>query len=409
MKPTLIIKGFANCIYLYYSCLRNQFHFNREGLMAKNMTYVGVGVNYDAMDPFKRAAQKAGRETAHNIRRLNNGEFQEVEASRGESAYLIEAAKSYFAHVEEGLGTKNLVADAMYHLTGKSYYDHIAHDTVAMIVNDMITLGALPLSTAMHLAVGDSNWFADENRSRDLIAGWKKACNMARCTWGGGETPTLKGVVIPGTVVLSGSAMGLVKPKERLIRAGNIRHGDAIILIESSGIHANGLTMAQKIAEKLSEGYLTTLDDGRTYGETLLDPTHIYVGLVENCLNAGVDIHYAVNITGHGWRKLMRAPQPFTYVIEKLPRQLPIFNFLREHGPVSKEEAYGNFNMGVGFALFIPKSSEVRLYTVMRDLLRSPEIHFHAITAGYIERSPEKKVVIVPEQIAYRADTLAVR
>ena len=146
--------------------------------MAKNMTYVGVGVNYDAMDPFKRAAQKAGRETAHNIRRLNNGEFQEVEASRGESAYLIEAAKSYFAHVEEGLGTKNLVADAMYHLTGKSYYDHIAHDTVAMIVNDMITLGALPLSTAMHLAVGDSNWFADENRSRDLIAGWKKACNM---------------------------------------------------------------------------------------------------------------------------------------------------------------------------------------------------------------------------------------
>ncbi len=60
------------------------------------MTYAGVGVNYDAMDPFKRMAQLAGRETADNIRRLNNGEFQEVEMSRGESAYLIEAAKSYF-------------------------------------------------------------------------------------------------------------------------------------------------------------------------------------------------------------------------------------------------------------------------------------------------------------------------
>src|SRR3990167_6601336 len=297
MKPTLIIKGFANCIYLYYSCLRNQFHFNREGLMAKNMTYVGVGVNYDAMDPFKRAAQKAGRETAHNIRRLNNGEFQEVEASRGESAYLIEAAKSYFAHVEEGLGTKNLVADAMYQLTGKSYYDHIAQDTVAMIVNDMITLGALPLSVAMHLAVGDSNWFDDEKRCRDLVEGWKNACNLARCVWGGGETPTLKGVVVPEAIVLSGSAMGLVKPKERLITADNIQQGDVIVLIESSGIHANGLTMARKIADKLPDGYMTRLGDGRTYRETLLDPTHIYVALVEDCLNRGVSIHYAVNIT----------------------------------------------------------------------------------------------------------------
>ncbi len=121
------------------------------------MTYSGVGVDYDAMDPFKRMAQLAARETAGNITRLNDGEFREFEASRGESAYLIEAAKSYLAHVEEGLGTKNLVADAMYQLTGKSYYDQIAQDCVAMIVNDMITVGALPLSVAMHLAVGVSS------------------------------------------------------------------------------------------------------------------------------------------------------------------------------------------------------------------------------------------------------------
>ena len=85
-----------------------------------NMTYAGTGVNYDAMDLFKRMAQLAARETAGNIARLNGGEFREFEPSRGESVYLIEAAKSYFAHVEEGLGTKNLVADAMYALTGKS-------------------------------------------------------------------------------------------------------------------------------------------------------------------------------------------------------------------------------------------------------------------------------------------------
>ena len=367
------------------------------------MTYAGVGVDYDIMDPFKRMAQLAGRETALNITRLNDGEFCELEMSRGESAYLIEAAKSYFAHVEEGLGTKNLVADEMYRLTGKSYYDHIAQCTVAMIVNDMITLGALPLSVAMHLAVGDSGWFNDEKRCRDLVDGWKKACNLARCVWGGGETPTLKGVVMPEAVVLSGSAMGLVKPKGQLIIADNILSGDAIIIVESSGIHANGLTMARSIAEKLPNGYLSMLQDGRTYGETLLDPTHIYVALVEDCLNRGVDIHYAVNVTGHGWRKFMRAKQPFTYVIERLPKQLPIFDFLQRHGPVDDREAYGNFNMGAGFALYVP---EADVDTVLHI---APSLNFGALHAGYIERSDERRVIISPKNIEYLGSTLGVR
>lgn len=371
--------------------------------MVEKMTYAGVGVDYDAMDPFKRVAQLAGRETAANIIRLNNGEFHELEMSRGESAYLIEAAKSFFAHVEEGLGTKNLVADAMYRLTGKSYYDHIAQCAVAMIVNDMITLGALPLSVAMHLAVGDSEWFKDEKRCRDLVEGWKKACNLARCVWGGGETSTLKGVVVPEAVVLSGSAIGLIKPKERLITAENIQDGDAIILVESSGIHANDLTIARKIAEKLPEGYLTRLDDGRTYGETLLDPTHIYVGLIEDCLSRGINIHYTVNITGHGWRKLMRAPQSFMYVIQFLPKQLPIFDFLQKHGPVDDREAYGNFNMGAGSALYVSQWDAGKVREVAEHL------GLVALLAGHIERSAEKKVVIKPKNLEYLGSTLGVR
>lgn len=366
-----------------------------------SMTYAGTGVNYDAMDPFKRMAQLAARETAGNIRRLNDGEFREFEASRGESAYLIEAAKSYFAHVEEGLGTKNLVADAMYALTGKSYYDQIAQDTVAMIVNDLVTLGALPLSVAMHLAVGVSDWFNDEKRSGDLVRGWKNACNLARCTWGGGETPTLKGVVVPEAVVLSGSAIGIIKPKERLI-IGKVQHGDMIVIIESSGTHANGLTLARKIAEKLPHGYQTRLSDNRSYGETLLDPTHIYVGLVEDCLNRGVDIHYAVNITGHGWRKLMRATQPFTYMIDHLPKQLPIFDFLQKQGPVDDTEAYGNLNMGAGFALYVGEADAEKILEVARDL------GLGALVAGHIE-SGDKKVVIKPKGLEYAGETLAVR
>jgi len=368
--------------------------------MTEKMTYAGVGVDYEAMDPFKRLAQLAGRETATNILRLD---FSEVEMSRGESAYLMDAGDHFVAHVEEGLGTKNLVADAMYLLIGESYYDRIAQCTVAMIVNDMITLGALPLSVAMHLAVGASSWFSDENRCNDLIDGWKKACDLARCTWGGGETPTLKGIVHPDAVVLSGSAVGVVKPKSRLIDAANIRHGDAIVIISSSGIHANGLTLARKIAEKLPKGYLTKLSDGRTYGEALLDPTMIYVPLVEDCLNEGVDIHYAVNITGHGWRKLMRATQPFAYIIDHIPVPQPVFSVIQEYGPVDDQEAYANLNMGAGFALYVRESDVRKVLTIAHFLGMS------ASRAGTIESSKVKKVTINPLGIEYLGSALGVR
>jgi phosphoribosylformylglycinamidine cyclo-ligase len=367
----------------------------------KSMTYSGVGVDYDTMDPFKRMAQLAARETANQIQRFG---FREVAASRGESAYLIETANTYLAHVEEGLGTKNLVADAMFKLTGKSYYDQIAQDTVAMIVNDMVTLGALPLSVAMHLAVGTSGWFDDAQRCRDLVDGWQKACNLARCAWGGGETPTLKGVVVPEAVVLSGSAIGVVKPKNRLIMGEKIQHRDAIVFLESSGIHANGLTLARKIAEKLSEGYMTKLADGRTYGEVLLDPTHIYVGFVEDCLNAGIDIHYAVNITGHGWRKLMRASQPFTYVIDTLPEKREIFDFIQEHGPVEEREMYGNYNMGAGFALYVSEADANQVVKIASEA----RYDFHAWWVGYVADG-RKKVVITPVGLEFTAESLSVR
>jgi phosphoribosylformylglycinamidine cyclo-ligase len=272
-----------------------------------------------------------------------------------------------------------------------------------MIVNDMITLGALPLSVAMHLAVGASSWFSDENRCNDLIDGWKRACDLGRCTWGGGETPTLKDIIHPDTVVLSGSAVGVVKPKSRLILAANIQHGDAIVIIGSSGIHANGLTLAREIAGKLPNGYLTKLSDGRLYGEALLDPTTIYVPLVEDCLNEGVDIHYAVNITGHGWRKLMRATQSFAYIIDHIPVPHPVFSFIQEHGPVDDKEAYANLNMGAGFALYVRESDVRKVLAIVHSLGMS------ASRAGAIESSKVKRVIIHPLGLEYLGSTLGVR
>lgn len=371
--------------------------------MKESMTYAGVGVNYDAMDPFKRMAQLAGRETSGNIARFG---FSEVEWTRGESCYLVETPWGYLGFVVEGLGTKNLVADALLQLAtametacGKTYYDHVAQCNAAMAFNDLITLGALPVSYNQYLAVGESGWFDNERRCRELVDGTKKACMLARCTWGGGETPTLKGIVVPGTSELAGATFGIVAPKERVIRPDRIQHGDIIIIFPSSGIHANGLTLAREIAGKLPEGYMTKLSDGRTYGESLLDPTCIYVPVVEDCLDNGVRIHYTVNVTGHGWRKLMRAPQQFAYVVETLPKQLPIFDFIQQHGPVDDREAYGNLNMGAGFALYVPGA----------DVEKVLEVEKGAVVAGHVENSDTKKVIIKPKGLEYLGTTLGVR
>src|SRR5688572_4015983 len=153
------------------------------------LNYEQAGVDYDRLDAFKRACQRAAATTTGALA-----------AIRGESAYLIETPDEYLAHVEEGLGTKNLIADAMQKLTGRSFYRNVGIDTVATIVNDLITTGALPVSVAMHAAVGDGEWFADARRAEDLAAGFAEACNASGAVWGGGETPALKGIVNPDTI-----------------------------------------------------------------------------------------------------------------------------------------------------------------------------------------------------------------
>lgn len=373
----------------------------------QKLTYAASGVDYDAMDPFKRAATEAAAGTARNLVEYHG--FKEVPWSRGESAYLIDIGSAYLAHVEEGLGTKNLVADAMWGRYGGEWYAAIAKDAVAMIVNDMATLGAMPLSVAMHLAVGHSDWFKAEERVKHLIDGWKKSCDLAECAWGGGETPTLRDIVEPGTAVISGSAMGIVKDKAKVMSPDKIRDGDAIIILEGTGIHANGLTMIRRdIAART--GYDARVGNGCSFGQALLEPTPIYVPFVRACLDAGIDLHYAVNVTGHGWRKLMRATQPFAYVIESVPTPQPVFDFIQKHGDVDEREMYGTFNMGAGFALYLPKDEVKKVWDVYyRYQSRDFSWGYGLVNAGRIEASDEKKVVIRPKGITFTGDELRVR
>ncbi len=365
----------------------------------KKITYAQVGDNYDTKDPINKLSQQAAQATAVNLKK---NRFQEISDTRGESAFVWKQGNVYMASVLECLGTKNLVADAMREITGKTYYDVIAHDTVATFINDLTTVGAKPLVVHAYWAVEDNSWLEDRQRMTDFITGWKNACNLAGATWGGGETPTLKGIVTPKTADLAGSVVGIIKNKKRLLLDTKLKPGDRIILLKSNGINANGLSLARAIAKKIEQGFATRLPSGKLYAEAILTKTNIYANVVQKLLDAEINLHYIVNITGHGLRKIMRARQDFTYIIEKMFEPQPIFHFIQKHANLDDKEMYQTYNMGMDYALFLPQSQ------VKRALATIKKHKFNAIDAGYVEKG-KRRVVIVPKNITYEADSLDLR
>lgn len=364
-----------------------------------SLNYQQAGVDYAKIDPLKILAQQAAAQTAGNLARHG---LVEVEASRGESAYLVDCGDFYLASITECLGTKALVADAMRAISGRTYYDQIAQDTLAMAINDLITVGATPVSVHAYWATGGSDWFDDAARARDLVAGWKSACDRCGVAWGGGETPALAGVVAPGRIDLAASCVGLVRPKARLTLGEKLAAGDAIVLLASSGIHANGISLARRLAERLPQGYATKLPDGTAFGEALLAPTVLYAPVTEALAAAGVVPHYCANVTGHGWRKLMRHPAAFTYRIAQLPPVPPVLAFIQQQTGAGAREAYGNLNMGAGFALFL----------AAEDAARAVDIAAGAGVAAWIAGRVEagvKQVVVEPLDLVFGSEDLHLR
>jgi phosphoribosylformylglycinamidine cyclo-ligase len=363
------------------------------------LTYDQAGVNYDLIDPLKVAAQRAAAETGAHL--ASHG-FSEVLASRGESAYVVDIGPVYLASIVECLGTKTLVADEMATLTGKSFYDSIAQDTIAMAVNDLITVGATPLVVQAYWAAGGSDWFGDKVRANALVDGWKKACQVSNVAWGGGETPALAGIVADGRVDLAASCTGIINPKTRLSVGDKLGAGDAIVFLASSGIHANGLSLARKLAERLPQGYLTDIGDGQTFGEALLAPTTLYSPVTEALAAAGILPHYCANVTGHGWRKLLRHPQNLTYRITVVPPKTSVLAFMQKECGLDDREAYGTLNMGAGFALYLAPDQAEQAVAIAKGL------GIESWVAGHVEDGP-KQVVIEPLGVTYGADALQLR
>lgn len=363
------------------------------------LSYEQAGVNYDLIDPLKVAAQRAAAATAKNL--IPHG-FSEVAASRGESAYVVDVGPFYLASIVECLGSKALVADEMQRLTGNSYYGAIAQDTLAMAINDLITVGATPLVVQAYWAAGGSEWFSDAQRASALVDGWKRACDACGVAWGGGETPALAGIVADGRIDLAASCTGIVNPKSRLSLGDKLGPGDAIVLLESSGIHANGLSLARKLVERLPQGYLTPVSPDLNYGDALLAPTVLYSPVTEALHRAGITPRYCANITGHGWRKLLRHPALHTYRIHAVPEVPAVLKFIQHHAHQDDREAYSTLNMGAGFALFVAADEAQRCVSVASDL------GVRALVAGRVEAGP-KRLIIEPLDIEFGDDALQLR
>lgn len=360
-----------------------------------------AGVDYLRLDEFKRRAQQAAMETAGFIR---SQDYQEIGWTRGESAYAVRHIDTGFVIgcVIEGLGTKNLVAEdpALRARFGRTFEDAIANCNIAMIFNDLITIGVPPLIYMSHPALAGGDYLEGANGD-DHIAGTVTAMRRCGSVWGCGETPELNGIITPGTMCLSGAAVGVALKESLLINPANIRPGHRILLIGSSGIHANGLSKARKIAAALPERYLTAMPSGQTFGEALLTPTIQYAPFVRACLGDRPDLlSYAVNMTGHGWRKIMRAPQPFTYRITRVPKPQEVFSFMQQHGGISNEDAYKAFNMGAGFCLIVNRS-RIEWVRAM-----AAGYNMEVTDAGVVEEGP-RQVIIEPHKLVF--DELSIR
>jgi phosphoribosylformylglycinamidine cyclo-ligase len=362
----------------------------------KRASYSDAGVDYDTLDAFKREAMRLAVATS-DLMVARGG--APVSASRGEPAFVFDFAGRHLGFVVEGLGTKAMIARAVLETTGVNRFYDVAYDTVAAIVNDLACVGALPLVVNAYFATGDSAWYEKRERSTQLLEGWQQACVDANATWGGGESPALAGLVSEDELELAGAAVGALPDGKAPLLGENVVAGDEIVLVDSTGLHANGASLARLVASRLQFGYATELPSGRAFGEALLDPAPLYSPLVQRLFERNLPVHYHSHITGHGLLKLMRPTPELTYRIEILPEVPEVLAFLVEQAGMDAAQAHCTLNMGAGWAVYCAAGAGDEVAFAAQDL------GLGARVAGRVEEGP-RRVILQPLELTLEGEQL---
>ncbi len=285
----------------------------------------------------------------------------------------------------DGVGTKVLVAEML------GRYDTIGIDCVAMNVNDLICVGAEPVSMLDYIGIERASPEILEAIGRGLHEGARQAgINIV-----GGEISQvpeiIRGVAPGGGLDLVGMGVGIV-PLDRVNVGQAVEPGDVIVGLSSSGIHSNGLTLARRVLfdrAGLKPGtYIEEL--GRTIGEELLEPTRIYVPVVLDLEARGLPLKALVHITGDGFLNLTRIRPAVGFRLRNLQRPPPIFQLIETSGPVAQAEMFQVFNMGIGFCVIVPPEDDV--IRLLHEVVRSHGIESFEI--GEVVEDPERRVYL---------------
>lgn len=252
-----------------------------------------------------------------------------------------------FVSGTDGVGTKLKIAFLM------DKHDTIGIDCVAMCVNDVICAGAKPLFFLDYLAVGKNY----PEKIAQIVAGVADGCVQSNCALIGGETAEMPGFYPTDEYDLAGFSVGMVD-RQKMIDGSQIAPGDAIIGLQSSGVHSNGFSLVRKIFNISEKNINMYIDEfGHTLGEELLTPTKIYVKPVL-ALMEKVNIKAISHITGGGFfeniPRMLRVNTTAQIELASLPK-LPVFSLMQRHGNIPEREMYNTFNMGIGMCMIVPK------------------------------------------------------
>jgi phosphoribosylformylglycinamidine cyclo-ligase len=315
----------------------------------------------------------------------------------GYFANVIEMDGVGVALCTDGVGTKTIIASMM----GK--YDTIGIDCVAMNVNDMICVGAKPLSMVDYIALDH----ADAGMLDAIGAGLCRGADMAGISISGGETAQLKDIVHGFDLV--GMAVGRVD-LDKVLSGKDVVEGDVVIGVRSSGIHSNGLSLARRaLFDKAGYRIDQRFDElGTTVGEELLRPTDIYVPEALEILQRVKGVKALTNITSDGLLNLARVAAKVGFDIDHLIEPHAIFRLIERHAKVEDSEMYEVFNMGIGFCYVVAPGDVDLTLSILQKHGRTAQRIGHAVAdPDKRVRIPERK--LIGQHKSFRSEGQTVR
>ena len=280
----------------------------------------------------------------------------------------------------DGVGTKlRLAIDLKKH-------DTIGIDLVAMCVNDLVVQGAEPLFFLDYYATGK----LDVDVASDVVKGIAEGCVQSGCALVGGETAEMPGMYHAGDYDLAGFGVGVVE-KSEIIDGSQVKVGDALIALGSSGPHSNGYSLIRKVIDVAGVNPATEQLDGRPLSEQVLAPTKIYVKSVLALIKQ-TEVHAIAHLTGGGfWENIPRVlPKNTKAVIDEGSWEWqPVFKWLQEKGNIETYEMYRTFNCGVGMVIALPQS---QVEAALAILKQSDE---NAWLIGHIESATDDEPQVI--------------